>query len=270
MPGSFSLCEIVKRLAPRIPPDFAKQGWNATAGLHQGFVGLTNGMTFKQLGNYTFVRSLIADNNFLYVLTDKQLDRIDLHASNFGSGSLVKTTVASLQIPAVFGGNGALLSLVVSGKFAALATSQGLFRVGNNADISAATSAQEVNWTLVPINEGAGSASQLIARSATGRPQDVARNNGGNIYALNGFVGLSRGQINRFAIADVSANAITNSTMLPIPDMRIANIPSYFRNFGTYANQYATDGSVNLFTRSNQLRRPSFLRNSQRGTARND
>lgn len=245
-------------------------GWNASSGLQSGFVGLPNNSAFKRIGNYKFVRSLIADNNFLYVLTDKQLDRIDLHASNFGTGALVSTTVATTQIPAIFGAKGAFLSLVISGKFALLSTTQGLYRVGNNNDISSASSANDVGWTLVPVNEAAGSVSQLIALSGSGRSQDVARMGGGNIYALNGFVGFGKGQVNRFSIADVTNSAISDTTIQPIPDMTVKGINSYFKNFGTYANQFATDGSLNLYSRNHELRRPSFLNSAQRGTVRNN
>jgi hypothetical protein len=227
-------------------------------------------MTFKQIGNYKFVRSIIADNNFLYVLTDKQLDRIDLHASNFATGSLITTTVATTQTPAIFGGTGGLLSMLISGKFGLLATTQGLYRVGNNNDISTATSAKDIGWTLVPVSEAAGSVSQLIGLSSSGRSQDVARLNGGNIYALNGFTGLNKGQVNRFSVSDVSSSAISDSTIQPIPDMKVKGINSYFKNFGTYANQFATDGSLNLYSRNHNLQRSTFLRSAQPGVVRND
>lgn len=237
-------------------------GWNAGAGLMPSFVGLTNGMHFIQVGNYSFVRRLIADGNFLYVLTDSRLDRIDMSASNFGTGSLSVVTLGTLQAPNI-GERGTLLGCIVSGKFALLSTTNGLYRVGNGQDISTASDAVSVDWNQVPVNEGTGSVTQLLALSSTGRAQDVARAGGGNIYALNAYYGQSRGQVNRFTVADVSAAPITSTTIQAVPDILVEGTLSYFKNFGGFANQFATDGALDLYSRSRNLKTPPFIKSIQ-------
>ncbi|MFI5332715.1 MAG: hypothetical protein ACHQVS_01290 [Candidatus Babeliales bacterium] len=244
-------------------------GWNATTGIQPSFTNL-NGMSFKTIGTYTFVRCLHADGNFLYVLTDTTFDRIDMSASNFATNTLSITTLATSQALQIALGNGTLLASVVSEKFALLSTTGGLFRVGNGADVRSASSPTAMSWTPVTVNESAGSVIQLLAVSPTGRSQDVARSGGGSIYALNGYTGQSRGQINRFAVADVTSGPITNSSIQPYPDIFIQNIPSCFKNVGTFANQCATDGSLNLYSRSANIRSMPFVKNIQPGSARND
>lgn len=246
-------------------------GWNATTGLLPSFTNLAQGMSFKIIGNYSFVRSVIADGNFLYVLTDTTFDRINMSTSNFATNTLSVTTLATPQALQIFQGNrSTLLSCVVSGKFAALSTTAGLFTIGSGADATVAQSPAAMSWTPVTVNEAAGSVIQLVAVSPTGRAQDVARFGGGAVYALNGYTGQSRGQINRFAVADVSASPITSSTFQAYPDIFIQGIPSSFKNLGSFANQYATDGSLNLYSRCGAVRTFPFVKNIQPGPARND
>jgi hypothetical protein len=52
--------------------------------------------------------------------------------------------------------------------------------------------------------------------------------------------------------------------------MFIQNVPSCFKNVGTFANQCATDGSLNLYSRSANIRSLPFVKNIQPGSARND
>lgn len=246
-------------------------GWNSSVGLQPSFVGLADGMSFKKIDSYNFVRAMISDNNFLYVLTDSRLDRIDLTASNFSaSAKIVATTLATLSTPSVFGTKGTLLDIIVSQKFALLSTTDGLYRIGNGKDIRTVSSPDDAQWTGVVINEGTGSAIQLISFSATGRIQDVALSHGGDIYALNGFTGKSRGQVNRFFVADVASSPISSTTLQPVPDIKIEGTLTYFRNFGGFANQYATNGALQLFSRSRNLSQSPFVKAIQTARASND
>ncbi len=79
-------------------------GWNTASGLGPNFAGLTNGMAFKTLGDYSFVRRLIVDGNFLYVVSAKRIDRIDLSTAP----TFTATTVAS-QLSLVFDKNDTIL-----------------------------------------------------------------------------------------------------------------------------------------------------------------
>src|SRR5690606_14554103 len=69
-------------------------GWDITTGLGPDFAGLSAGMSFKQFGSYSFVRKIMHDGDFLYILTDQVLDRIDLTQGNPGLGQFTPVTVA--------------------------------------------------------------------------------------------------------------------------------------------------------------------------------
>lgn len=229
------------------------QGWDATTGLGNNFVGLLNGMSFKRVGEYSFVRKLVHDGNFLYVLTDKVLDRVDLTQDGFPATTLATSYSLSGGSP-----KSALLDVIVSGKFALLSGNNVLVRVGNGADITTASSELDVQWTYVGIGQQVGPALRLIPLSYTGRLQDVARGPGGNIYVLNAY--NVSAQVNRYAVTSVESGPITDQTLMPLPDILIRNIPDYYINFAGYASIFATDGSVQFHGNERDLALAPFVK----------
>jgi hypothetical protein len=228
-------------------------GWPLASQLTNNFTGLVNGMSFKKVGNYSFVRKLVCDKNFLYVLTDTVLDRLDLDTPGFPA-----TRIAEAALLPGVSEKGALLDVIVSGNFALLGADNGLFRVGDSADISTATNQDDVAWTGVVVPQGAGPITQLITLSSTGRAQDVALGAGGLVYALRGYQTLA--QVNRFAIAPTDVNPIDANTVLPLHDIPIKDVFSSFIFFGNYANHFATNGALNLHSRNRDLTIPPLVR----------
>ncbi len=227
-------------------------GWNPATQLATGLAGLTNGMSFKTIGDYRFVRKLIADGTSLYVLTDTQLDRIDLTKGNVGIDNLVVRTLATLDDLIGVGAGGSLLDLVISGKFALLGTSVGLFRAGNGPGVSIATNATDVAWTFIPLPEGVGPVTHIFPTSVTGRMQDLANGFCGQVYVLSGYRGLNQARLYRLAIKDVQGVMINDTTVQLFPDLFVKDIPSYFASFGAFRNLFATDGALYLLTRGKE------------------
>ena len=219
-------------------------GWNPAQGLGPDFAGFDAGMSFKLIPGYSFVRKLVCDGDFLYVLTDTKLDRIDLIQDNIGLGQAASETVATHTT--LVGPSGSFFDLIVSGKFAVIATSRGLLRVGNGKDISTATTGDEVGWTPVPMLEGVKGVRQLLAISKTGMPQDVARYDGGQIYALNVDRGRNRSDVTRFTVNTVENNPIDDNTMVPFSDLYVKGVQSFRMNFGALRTVFTTDGALYL------------------------
>ncbi|TET06864.1 hypothetical protein E3J79_00700 [Candidatus Dependentiae bacterium] len=215
-------------------------GWDSPPGLGSGFSGLQQGTGFSLIGSYKHVRKLVYDDNFLYVLTDTKLDRIDLLQSNFATNVLVITTIAASEVN--FTAQTTLFDLIVSEKFALLATSDGLFRIGNGLDIRTVTSGG--GWRFVTIPEGCVPIIQLLALSKTGREQDVARFEGGTVYALVSFIGKNRAQVNRFSVQPVIGSQVNDQTISPLPDLFVKDIPSYFVSFGQFRDWIISDGAL--------------------------
>lgn len=230
--------------------------------LGAGFTGLAAGMSFKVLGTYSFVKKLAYDGNFLYVLTDNQLDRILLTAATLDPATFSPTTLARAdQAPFNSAGTTFFNDIVVSDALALLATYNGLWRVGSGTDIRTATNAQELAWTGIPIPENfAGPITQLYARSATGLAQDVAKDNAdGQLYVLSADRSRNRGQINRFTIAPVTTDGVSANTIQSFPDFftdtkttPTTGVPSYFANLGELRENFATEGALHLHARSQE------------------
>lgn len=234
-------------------------GWSTLNALSTNFSGLTAGMRFAAIGSYNFVRKLIFDEGFLYVLTDTQLDRIDLAASNFATGDLAAVTVATLSDIGCAEG-GTLLDVVVSNSFALLASSNGLYRVGNGANIQTTSSNTLVDWTDVGIPEGVPVVQQLQPIVSNNLPNGFAKTNNGNVYILDGYAGLNYAQENRYTVQSVVGQPITIRTIEPLPDMKIKDTLTAFNKFNQYVNLINFDGTDNFFARDRRFIREQMLR----------
>jgi hypothetical protein len=228
------------------------QGWNVHEGLGNNFAGFIPGMSFKKLGSFKLVKKLVADGPYIYMLTGTQLCRIDTRVGAIGSGQVVTTVLAEADTAHHEG----FLDVIVSGKWALLATNKGLLRIGNKGDISTATNAQECKWISVVIPENIGSVSQLQVISATGMPTDIARA-GGMIYALNANRATRQAHLVRFAVKGMRADdTIDDQTIQPIADMFSENALSYFINFSCFRSKLITDGVRYIFGNSIDIPQP--------------
>ena len=82
---------------------------------------------------------------------------------------------------------------------------------------------------------------------------------GGNLYVLNTYQGLDRGQVNRFNVQGVTGG-VDQNTLLPIPDLLIKNVPTSYTNFGSYRNLFVTDGALQLHAYPRDLTRDPALK----------
>lgn len=242
-------------------------GWNATTGVGPNFAGLTAAtapslLTFQTVGNYSFVRKLVADGTRLYVMTDTQLDAIDL--ADFVVGAPTITSLATISSALGVGPGDTFIDVAVSGKFALLATSKGLMRVGNGSDISAATNQTDVGWTSVTLPESVGPVTQILPVTITGRAQDFADAAGthtysSNVCVLNAYVGYDLGQVARFTCKDISASVVDDTTLQLIPNYFVVNIPAPIINYNGFRDVLATDGASFLSGLSRKLQQDPFV-----------
>ncbi len=225
-------------------------GWPVP--LTKNFNNLPATLTFKKIGGLRNVRKIIADtnNDLLYVLTTDQLVRFDVTDPNFPGST--GTLLASFDtLPKEVGTFMSFSDVAISGPVALLAGDNGLLRVGNNHDISTATSTANVAWTTVTLPEGVGPVTRLFVISATGRDIDFATDiRGGNIYLLNACVSLHQTRMYRIAIAGNTV-AINNYTVQLFADHFYQDVnPTFFYDRGDYRNFVASDGAMIFMSRS--------------------
>lgn len=228
-------------------------GWDASTQLSDNFNGLTDGMRFITLGNYTFVKKLIADDNFLFVIAHDKIDRINLATSDFGTNTLDVTTIASIGSNGV-SNRGGFLDGIFSQALALIATTDMLLRIGNNKDIRTIVNETDAEWTLVAIGENAGAPTALYTVTTTNRLQDITRNADGYFYALTADAGLDQSRINRFAVQALRpTETVTPTTVQAFDDLFVKNIPSFLLSFGEFRSNFATDGALYFATRNKNV-----------------
>ena len=232
-------------------------GWDATTELATDLSGLSNTMQFHAIGNYAFVQKLIYDDNFLYIITHRTVDRIDLSATvNFNFNNNNATTIATAGINGITN-TGGFLDGIFSQACGILATTNGLIRVGDNKDVRTITDENDAHWTNIAIPENAGAPTALYAVTSTNRAQDITRNNGGFFYVLTANVGIDQSRINRFAVQPLATNQTMNQqTIQPFDDLFVKNIPSFLLSFGEFRSNFSTDGALYFATRNQNINLP--------------
>ena len=232
------------------------KGWDLSNGLASRFEGLHNGMAFKKVGDFRFVRKLISQDQNLYVLTDTALYKIDVsdEGNNFVTGTLKTIQLASLSTIEGLSQYSTFLDFIVSNNLGLLATSLGLFRVGDWQDIS---HNEIIHWTRIEIPTYQGPIQQLIPVSATGLETDFAKEGkDGMLYVLGANYSKDEAQLNRFTIR---SGPVTDSTVLPLPDYFV-EIPgkgvgsnAYFINFGSFRKAIYFDGALRFGIKGSDL-----------------
>lgn len=235
-------------------------GFNFAAGLQSGFVGLSASMRWIKLGTTTQVRKLMAGNGQLFALTNTTLERFTMSAATIQLGSAAQATVLA-RAGILAASNHAFFSdMIISQAFGLLATTGGLLRVGNGANIMTATDQSSVNWTAVPFNESVGPVSRLYGISVTGREEDLALPGvGGNIYFLNSFVGFHQTRLYRFTLDTDGVINTPNISLQKFPDCFVKDTPTFYLNVGDYRNYLATDGAMMALSQSRYVDQPPFV-----------
>ena len=213
--------------------------FDASEGLGNNLSGLYSGTTCKKIGSYSFIRKLICDHDrgLLYVVSDTQLDRIDLHASNFITGDIAATTLLSYNEK----NYGMLFDAVISRSFGIIATSKGLYCTEAGTDIRTAQNATDLVWQRVDLPDGLPTVRQLFCVTVSGNEQDITTGKGGNLYVLNTDKSKQKAQVYRFTI---NTSQPDYYTLELLPDFFVKDVPSYFAQLSNYRTWIYSDGAL--------------------------
>jgi|GEM_PF-2625189 len=232
---------------------------------------MSNKLTFKILGDYQWVKRVVADGNYLYILTDTTLDRIELTRENTRSKTDTNmrfTPVRLADIKQQTFNQLFFKDIVISGKLGLLATSNGLFRVGDGMNIATASNPESLGWARIATPDNISrQITHLYATSGTARKQDCAqKNSDGHLYVLSANRGLNKGQLYRFSLESVTDTNITSTTVQPfLSDFFYATktlipIPSFWVNLQNFCDLFITDGTLSFFARGQENKAVSYLK----------
>ena len=197
---------------------------------------LNTGQEWQQVGNFEFVKKLVWDDTYIYILTSKALYRIDLDKDKF-SVTPINLDVVTVLESTRFSNNELLLDIIVDDGFCVLGTTKGLysFNISTNGSASAPSK--------VTIADGNPAASQLFVISSDLEPQRSFKDKS-NLYVLNNTFGTQQARLNRFVIQDSTIkpfnDALLNNSLYPEGEA------TSFVRFNNYVSNYFTNGSWNF------------------------
>ncbi len=221
------------------------------------FSGLTADMSLQLFPITENIRKVSAVDNNIFVLTTDELIRIPLTAAGIANNNVTSYTLASTSDERFIPGS-SFSDMIIAGPLLVLATSQGLYRSGNDVNIQTLTKANELFLTSINLNESVGPATRLF--SITNDYLESSLINGGMIYVLNSYVGYDQARIYRLTVSPFTD--VTDQTIQNFPDMYIAGRPSFYLNYGNYQNYFFTDGAMLYSSRSayKPFKTPPYLK----------
>lgn len=214
--------------------------WEA-GGLTSFFANLDTNAAFVEIGNYTNVRKLWGDGANLYVMTDKQLDRIPVNTLD---GTITATPVATLATLGL-SDDDSFSDCAISGKCGVIGTNKGLFRIANSSDITGTPTWTKFNFP----GTDERTIKQIYVVSPTALKEAFATTaNGGQLYVLESSLGLEQSHIHIFDVANVAATDIDDATFqlvsnVFVQDRADANVVSPYFSAGYSWNHFTTDGA---------------------------
>lgn len=184
----------------------------------------------------TAIKKLAASCGYLYVLTSQALVRITPSAANFGHETVPVVTVATV---AALGGtkNSAFTDFFVEGPLAILATSVGCFKNGDYTDMRQVTLPEQARWTPIKLPYSPGPISNIMAVGpVAGEQGSVA-----NLYVVSAALSSSQARVYRLAVA--CQEAVTQNSVVLLPDELTKNNRAFFLSAGDYRTKLVTDGA---------------------------
>lgn len=234
-------------------------GYNGVAALidsnGEGWTGdisnlsdLPNNIYFKKIGNFKNVVKVISSDNYLYVLTLKALYRVELNATDFKNGTTTQTIIAE---PAKMNLSNltTFSDFVVSESLGILATSNGMFRVGNGQNITTATSTAQLNWTFITSPGSFGPVFKIYTLSNNVNQNKFTQN--GQLYVLNSYIGYNNSSVSRFSVN--LDGAIDDNTIVSVPDEFIKDINSNLIDFSAFRDSFNVIGTNQFATHSKDV-----------------
>ncbi len=203
--------------------------WNGTL---TSITGLNSGQNWKKVGNFKFVKKLIWDTNYIYILTSNTIYRIALDPNKFKQEPTTDLDIEIFFEATDISNTTYFLDLIIDNDYCLLGTTQGLYQISGNI--------QKIN---LPGGLPAVSQLSVISPSENLDPQRSFKTLS-NLYVLNNTFGTQQAKIYRFVIQN-GALSLFPDTVVGVPGDLTKGKPSPFIIFDNYISSYFTDGSWN-------------------------
>ncbi|WP_162801761.1 hypothetical protein [Candidatus Chromulinivorax destructor] len=187
--------------------------------------------TCKTLGNFTFVKKIVNDNNFLYVMTNNGVYRIALASAKFTASNPAALDVVQIVTAAQLNSYAYCLDMLIDDEFMLLGTTAGLYSINLQDGLPGVV-------TPISIPFGLPAVSKIQTLSTTANPAHFYASS--NLYVLSIDFATEQARLNRFTI--------TNGVVTPIEDQLLKGQDYPLLIFDYMSNNMFIDGSFGFAT----------------------
>lgn len=196
------------------------------------FAALTTGKTCKTLGNFSFIKKLVSNNNFLYVLTPHAVYRILLNADKFTLTPTVALSPVLILASTTIDLLASFTDMLVDNNVMLLGSTAGLYSL----DLTGGMPATPV---AISIPGGLPSVCRLNVISNDANFNENFYESS-NLYVLSANFGAQQARLNRFTITD--------GIITPIQDQLLEAQNGPLLIFDYMMNNIFIDGSLGFAT----------------------
>ncbi|MFH1461381.1 MAG: hypothetical protein ABIF12_00320 [bacterium] len=231
----------------------AGNGWDGQVGSgavdFSVLIAAPNNFSFKEIGDFSQVRKLVAKAGFLYIMSLDSINRFTMVANKFDDAVTAPLNVKTITPPP-----GYLLDMIVFYRAGGdtrllVATTQGLFYSNAINDVDAdKTGVNAPIWTQVALTSGTGLSSPVTHLSFLD-VQKGGYSTNGNLYALAADLSLNLATVYRFDVQNGIINPIKENSGT-----------DYFYSVGELRTNFLTDGALGYTTLSKHFGTTDFLR----------
>lgn len=228
-------------------------GIKCTEGILPCFAGIQKPLSFKKIGNWSGIKKIVADEEFLYVLTKNKLERVSLHQQALQENIFQNCCVlaeANQQECSFF-------DVGVSGPLVLITTSRGLLVNGAGTDCRYHGS---MEWQKISLPKAKGNVYKLFFVSSDGQKNGFGH--GGQLYVLTGSLLENMTRVYRLYIADVFKSGVMADSvkLIQYEDNDFYNIGfKPLLTFGNYRDHFSTNGAHYFSARSRQVKEKPFM-----------
>lgn len=221
-------------------------GWDGQQDSAKLDLATIAGWKFKEIGDFSQVRKLVARGGFIYVMTLDSIYRIKMDANKFKDMNPDDSNAKTITPPP-----GYLLDMIIYYRAAGdtyllVATSQGLFYSNAINDLD---EDKTTIWTRVLLNSGSPLSKPVTDLSFLDVQKGGYTTNG-NLYVLTADLSLNLATVYRFDIQNGQINPIEEKSGT-----------DYFYSFGELRTNFVTDGSFGYSMLPKHFSSSKFLRN---------
>lgn len=214
--------------------------------LQENFIGINANQVWQKLSNLKNIRKIVANKDFLYIITLRSVYRLSLTKENIQK----KTAAAYTELFSINDlPNASEWSSFSDGLFSEnkciVATSLGLFvnapgsSIKNTGKLSMNQIMLPENWNTAPVCLYPITISGYQDSWGVGDAQEVT----GNIYVLSTSIPKHYSQIYRLTTYGNTTNPTNKETVILLPNYFIKNMPTYYYNPAIELLSIATDGA---------------------------